>query len=195
MKQDRSRGSCEKVSADLLVTGWHLSCSAFRRFDQDIRNKKKSHKKRWNFSAWYISHTPPTHRGRFLPPEPWICKHFCVCACLFIDKAVAGEQCRWLRLKSGAINAGFHITLGAITRTSAKNSRARTAARQKRTDGGWENTERGKSPSVCRRQTLLTMAVRLWSLERKKKKGAQMRWECSDERETGRGRRGGRESK
>ena len=75
-----------------------------------------------------------------------------------------------MRLKSDAINAGFHITLGAITRTSAKNSPARAAARQKSTDGGWENTERGKSPSVCRRQTLLTMAVRLWSLGRKKKK-------------------------
>ena len=41
MKQDRSRGSCEKVSADLLVTGWHLSCSTFRRFDQDITRNKK----------------------------------------------------------------------------------------------------------------------------------------------------------
>lgn len=195
MKQDRSRGSCEKVSADLLVTGWHLSCSAFRRFDQDIRNKKKSHKKRWNFSAWYISHTPPTHRGRFLPPEPWICKHFCVCACLFIDKAVAGEQCRWLRLKSVAINAGFHITLGAITRTSAKNSRARTAARQKRTDGGWETQkgERALQSAGDRHFWQWLCGCGLW--KGKKKKGAQMRWECSDERETGRGRRGGRESK
>ena len=75
-----------------------------------------------------------------------------------------------MRLKSDAINAGFHITLGGNYANKCEkihllaprlDRKAPTAAEK--------NTERGKSLSVCRRRTLLTAAVRLWSLARQKK--------------------------